>query len=71
MAADLRSPMVVVATDRLDEHRRRVPTAPTIRLRLFTEAGAERGCNLSEDEALALAEQLLVSVRRAKGKDLR
>lgn len=66
-AADLRSPSVSVETTRLHKDTRRyVPVEPTIRLRLFTAAGSERGCDLTEDDALALAQQLLSSVRHLR-----
>lgn len=55
MADHLRNPAVHVRTD---------PGAdPTIRLSLFTLRGTERGTDLTADQAVALAHDLLSCVR--------
>lgn len=57
---------VHAVTTRLDEHRRTVAIDPVVRMMLTTDAGHAREVDLTRDEAVALAVDLLDAVRTGR-----
>jgi hypothetical protein len=67
MPAPIRLRGVAVERDRLDEHRRTVQIEPQIVLRVSVGKDPKfRVVDLTEDEALALAQDTIAAVTRAR-----
>lgn len=66
MTGDLTFGSVRARTSKLDANRRRVPIDVGIELLLFTPGHRERVVELTEDQALELAEQAIKAVQIAR-----